>query len=337
MAISSFAAVVLLIGSGVVSGVGGEGEAAILRSTHEHHGSVVTSGVFQAIGFALLTIPLYYLFRAVRARSGRVRGQLVGLVLVAPLFLAASGALSIGVRSDAADTFLAGEAKSTLSPKEAHEKCASQQKDESAADFRDEFEPKAGETPLAACESRKRADDEASNAIREASLAPLTSGLGLAGTLGLVVALFYTSLWGMRTGLLTKFWGALGMVSGIAFVLGPLYFVSLVFFLYLGLLVLGVVPGGRPPAWAAGEAIPWPTPGERVAEQLQGPDAGELEPDEPGSEPDEPGSEMGEPRNEMGEPRNEMDEPGAEPPAADGDEPADGGAPERPRKRKQRD
>jgi hypothetical protein len=311
VAISSFVAVAVLIVSGLVSGVSGDGEAEILRSTQEHHGSVVTSGAMQAIGFALLAIPLFYLFRAARARSERVRGQLVGLVLVAPLFLAASGALSIGVRTDAADSFVAGEAKSTLSPKEAREQCASQRKDESAADFRDEFEPKTGETPLAACESRKRADEAASNAMTEASLAPLTSGLGLAGALGLAVALFYTALWAMRTGLLTKFWGALGMVSGIAFVLGPLYFVTLVFFVYLGLLMLGAVPGGRPPAWAAGEAIPWPTPGEQAAEQLRGPDTGELEPEESGTEPTSDG----------GEP-------------ADG---GDGGAPERPRKRKQRD
>jgi hypothetical protein len=308
-AIGAFVAVVLLVASGLVSGVSGEGEAEILRSTQAHHSSVVSSGVLQAVGFALLAIPLYYLFRAVRARSERVRGQLVGLVLVAPLFLAASGALSIGVRSDAADTFVAGEAKSTLSAKEAHEKCASQQKDESAADFRDEFEPKAGETPLAACESRKRADEAASNAMREASLAPITSGLGLAGALGLAVALFYTALWGMRTGLLTKFWGALGMVSGVAFVLGPLYFVTLVFFVYLGLLLLGAVPGGRPPAWAAGKAVPWPTPGEQAAEQLRGPGADELE----------------------------AEDSGAGAPAADDGEPADGGPAPRPRKRKQRD
>jgi hypothetical protein len=73
----------------------------------------------------------------------------------------------------------------------------------------------------------------------------------------------------MRTGLLSRFWGSLGMVAGIAFVLGPLFLVTLVFFVYLGLLILGLVPGGRPPAWEAGEAVPWPTPGEKAAAELE--------------------------------------------------------------------
>ena len=28
-------------------------------------------------------------------------------------------------------------------------------------------------------------------------------------------------------------------------------------------------PSGRPPAWEEGKAIPWPTPGEQMAEQMQ--------------------------------------------------------------------
>jgi hypothetical protein len=61
------------------------------------------------------------------------------------------------------------------------------------------------------------------------------------------------------------------MASGVAFLLGPLFFITLVWFIYFGLLVLGKVPGGKPPAWAAGEAIPWPTPGEKAAADLEGP------------------------------------------------------------------
>ena len=34
-------------------------------------------------------------------------------------------------------------------------------------------------------------------------------------------------------------------------------------------LAIGKLPGGRPPAWAAGEAIPWPTPGEKAAAEMQ--------------------------------------------------------------------
>jgi hypothetical protein len=35
---------------------------------------------------------------------------------------------------------------------------------------------------------------------------------------------------------------------------------------FLGLTFVGKVPGGRPPAWDAGKAIPWPRPGEQVVE-----------------------------------------------------------------------
>ena len=84
----------------------------------------------------------------------------------------------------------------------------------------------------------------------------------------------------MRTGVLTRFWASLGMASGIAFLLGPLFIVALIWMLYFGLLVIGAIPSGKPPAWAAGEAIPWPTPGEKAA--------AELEPTEPPEAPEPP-------------------------------------------------
>jgi hypothetical protein len=61
------------------------------------------------------------------------------------------------------------------------------------------------------------------------------------------------------------------MALGIAVLIG-FVILALVWFLYLGLLFLGKLPNGRPPAWEAGEAVPWPTPGEKAA--------AELEPDE---------------------------------------------------------
>lgn len=158
---------------------------------------------------------------------------------------------------------------------------------ENAKEFREEFEPRQGETPLSACERQKVEEDEAENASSEASLAPISSGLFLAGALGLAVALFYTGLWAMRTGLLSRFWGSLGMASGVAVLLGPLTIVALVWLAYFGLLLLGAVPGGKPPAWDAGEAVPWPTPGEKAA--------AELEPSEPSAEPEANGS-GGEPK-----------------------------------------
>lgn len=280
VAMATFLAVALLIVSKPVENVSGTENPEILRSVHEHAGSVTTAGLMQALALVLLIFPLVYLFRAVRARSERVRPQLIALMVVAPLFLALSAGLSIGARHDAANQFVAGEAKSTLSQKEAHEECASQQKEEGKKAFAEEFEPEKGETPLAACERQEKEDDEASNAIGEASLAGIATGFGLAGSLGFVVALFYSCLWAMRTGLLSRFWGSLGMAAGIAFLLGPLAFVTLVWLVFFAFLVLGLVPGGKPPAWKAGEAVPWPTPGEKAAAELEPVEA--EEPAEPG-------------------------------------------------------
>lgn len=277
VAVATFLAVVLMIGAAFVSSVSGSGDAEILRSVDAHRSSVTISGLMQALGFALLAVPLVYLFRAVRARSDRVRGQLIGLVIVAPLFLALSTGLSIGARHEAASQFVHSEAKSTVSQSEAHEKCTAEQKEEGRKAFAEEFEPEKGETPLAACEREKREDDEASNALGEASLAPFVSGFGIAGGLGLAVVLFYCCLWAMRTGLLTRFWGSLGMALGIAALLGLILF-TLIWFIYFGLMILGI---GRPPAWEAGEAIPWPTPGEKAAAELEQP-VEAPEPDEAG-------------------------------------------------------
>jgi len=276
-ALATLVAVVLIVISIPLNSVSGTGTAEVLRSTDAHGGSVATVALLQGLAFLLLALPLLYLFNAIRARSDRVRSQLLGLVIAAPLFLAVSTGIS-GVRSqEAADQFAAGEAKSTLSPKEAKEECESDRKDEGAKSFAEEFEPKQGETPLAACERRKTEDDEASNAVSEASLTPLVTGLGFAGALGLLITLFYCCLWGMRTGLLSRFWGSLGMALGIVILLGLLP-LALIWFAYFGLLIVGKVPGGKPPAWEAGEAIPWPTPGERAAAELEPSDDAEETP-----------------------------------------------------------
>jgi hypothetical protein len=277
-ALVTFLSIAALVASAVVlSSIEGDGDAEVLRSIHEHSSSQLLAGILLGLGFALLAVPLFYLFRAVRARSDRVRNQLVGLVIIAPLFLGASIVLGGIAKDEGATEFVNGNAKSTLSVKQASKECTDQRKDEGAKSFEEEFEPKAGETPLAACQTQKIADDEASNAVSDASLSGAVGGFRFAGAFGLIVALFYTNLWALRTGVLGRFWGSLGMALGVAILIGfiPL---AMVWFVFLGLLFLGWLPGGRPPAWAAGEAVPWPTPGEKAA--------AELEPEAPGKDPE---------------------------------------------------
>ena len=268
VAMATFAAVALIIASIFVSGVSGNGDAEVLRSVDANSGSALLSGLMRAVAFALLAFPLVYLFRAVRLRSDRVRTQLIGLVVAAPLFLGLSSGFQAVAQQEAADEFVAGEAKSTLTAKEAKEDCVEERRDDGNDHLVDEYEPAKGESPLRACETTKREDDAASNAQTETAFTPFATGLGIAGGLGFVVALFYSCLWAMRTGLLTRFWGSLGMALGVAALFGLMPFV-LLWFLYFGVLLLDRLPGGRPPAWAAGEAVPWPTPGEKAAAELE--------------------------------------------------------------------
>jgi len=81
--------------------------------------------------------------------------------------------------------------------------------------------------------------------------------------LGLIVAMVYVPLQAVRAGLLPRFFGTLGMALGVSIILLPPGTLLLaLWFGWLGLLFVGRVPGGRPPAWEAGEAIPWLKPGE---------------------------------------------------------------------------
>jgi len=70
----------------------------------------------------------------------------------------------------------------------------------------------------------------------------------------------------MRAGLLTRFFGTLGMAlgAGMLFIVPAIALLTIaVWFLWLGLMFIDRIPGGpRPPAWEAGVAIPWPRPGD---------------------------------------------------------------------------
>jgi hypothetical protein len=274
----TFAAVIILIVSAIViSGVNGTGEAELLEAAYEHASSVTISSILEAIGFFLLVAPLYFLFRAALSRSsGRMKSQLVGVIVVAPLFFAISGVVNGIATNEAADAFQKGEAKSTLSAEKGGEECREEERDKGAKAFGEKYD--SGTSPLKDCEATEQEESKAENALSGASLRDAATGFGLAGRIGLAVALVYCCLWAMRVGLLSRFWGSLGMALGVAALLLLVQF-CLIFFIYFALLLVGKLPGGRPPAWAAGEAVPWPTPGERMAKELEPKDGGGPDPE----------------------------------------------------------
>lgn len=248
--------------------IGGGANFESLADALDNSGKVWIAGVLTFVGYVLVAAPLYFLFRAAQARSERVKGQLVGLVVLGPVLLGVAALLISGGTQEAANAYLDGKGRQTLTPAEARKDCREAKADLSAKEFREEFPAAAGSAGLAACESKKAKEDEASNSIKDSTLLQAGQLAGLAGSLSLLVGLLYTGLWSMRTGLLTRFWGSLGMAVGFASIIGfsPLAFI---WFIYVGVLLAGYLPGGRPPAWAAGEAIPWPTPGEKAAAELQ--------------------------------------------------------------------
>jgi hypothetical protein len=270
--LAAFVGVALVIASAFAIGsVSGDGEAALLRSAHENGSSVTLASVLQAVGFVFLVLPLVVLFRAAAARSDRVRYQLIGVVVAAPLFLSAAALLNATATNEAAKEFVDANAKPGISAKAASKDCRSELKDIGAKEFGEEFGGGSQAAALRRCSTEKIEDEAASNAVSEASTRGAATGVALGGRLGLAIALFYTCLQAMRIGLLSRFWGALGMALGVAAILLLVQF-TMIFFIYLGLLLIGKLPGGRPPAWEAGEAIPWPSPGEKAA--------GELSPEE---------------------------------------------------------
>jgi hypothetical protein len=87
-----------------------------------------------------------------------------------------------------------------------------------------------------------------------------TELLNYIGRFLVAAGLLLVSLNAMRAGLLTRFLGIIGVVSGVLFVFPQLMPVPVVLAFWciaVGLMLLGV--GNLPPAWRTGKAEPWPT------------------------------------------------------------------------------
>lgn len=85
--------------------------------------------------------------------------------------------------------------------------------------------------------------------------------LEILGAFALALAFVLVSMNAMRVGLLTRFMGILGVIVGAlaVFQLDAPQVVRGLWLLFLGLLIAGRYPGGRPPAWETGRAEPWPS------------------------------------------------------------------------------
>jgi hypothetical protein len=198
-----------------------------LRTFADDKTAVMFASVLRGIALGLTAVPLYLLFRAAQARSERVIGAMVGFAVLAPLFLAAQSILIFIGQDQLSSDFVAQAA--------------------AGGDIYTLLDDLAADNTV----------------LIAAGVAAQLAGLAL------IVAMIYVPLQAMRVGLLTRFFATLGMALGVAAVLLPALtpLPLALWFGWLGFVILDRVPRGRPPAWDAGEAIPWPKPGEDGAKE----------------------------------------------------------------------
>jgi hypothetical protein len=262
----------------------GNSDADQLVFEHAHGGRLIYSSVLQGIGFCLFAIPLTFLFRSAAGRAARVRRAFLPLILIGPLAFGIGLAISsVGSTISASDFVDQEPAKvqqareqavkaqaATPAPKEGT--TTTKAKGETTSTASTATGTTSTTTPTNAPAATPRTPDQAAHDAREAladhvnrhTTVLIVGGIiSTLGVLALVFGMIYTNLWCMRLGLLTRFWGALGMAFGL-FLIIPLFppVPGLVlWFAITGLMLSGLWPRPLPPAWPAGEAIPWQRPG----------------------------------------------------------------------------
>lgn len=142
---------------------------------------------------------------------------------------------------------------------------------------------------------------QAATEITKGSLLVAAQFIGLAGALALGLGFVLVALNAMRAGLLTRFLGVLGIITGVLVVIpigSPLPIVQCFWLFAVAVLLLGRWPNGQPPAWQTGRAEPWPSSAQvrearreqATARRARGrvagaPAAGPVEEDEPAAVP----------------------------------------------------
>jgi hypothetical protein len=130
--------------------------------------------------------------------------------------------------------------------------------------------------------------DAVNRALTQSTVLEVTQYLGLLGGLALAAGMIVVTLGASRTGLMARWMMYLGIFAALlaftpfGLALGSAQQLIPAFWMVgTGILLMGRWPGGDPPAWAAGEARPWPSQLEARAErdaQRGGGRAGRVKP-----------------------------------------------------------
>ena len=280
--------------------------SAQFEAFDSNSGAIAAFSLLAAAAFLLIIGPLLYLFRAAQARNPRVRAAMVGFVFIGPVLMAGQSIVNwVAVTQISSDfveqaplvqdepypRFLDDLKADKASIDKVTVYTDSHEIDVELADgsFRtSEYPPDQEQALIDRLDAAGVDHEEDSNGNNGDALAERISDDSTAGQvggslqfpalLGLVVAMVYVPLQAVRAGLLARFFGTLGMALGVSIILLPPGTLLLALWIgWLGLLFVGKVPGGRPPAWEAGEAIPWLKPGEEPSSPPEGGEAIEGE------------------------------------------------------------
>ena len=269
----------------------GKSDADQLVFEHAHSSRLIYSSILQALGLMAFVVPLLFLFRSANGRAARMRGAFAGLIVLGPLAFGLGLALSSVGSTKAADKFhdqapavvqharqqaeqaqgapaknKAQGAGTTAGPKtQATTTVATTTASTGSTTINLNGTTTTVATPVTPDQADSNARENLADHINKHTTLLIVGGLiSTIGVLSLVFGMIYTNLWAMRTGLLSRFWGALGMAFGLFLVI-PLFppIPGLVlWFAAIGLMFLGLWPRPLPPAWEAGEAVPWQRRGD---------------------------------------------------------------------------
>jgi hypothetical protein len=232
VAAAAFVSAALLVVSTYVTNKSGLGTTAndsvdFVFHVHDHKGAWTSSSILQGFGLALLSVPLWFLYRAAAFRRKEVP-SVARYLAFAPVL---AGLLQTVHQLQTTGPIDRIHASLTQNPRPPNQ----------ANDF---------------------VKHELGNGATQ-----ILGAVGIAAGLGLAFAFVLISLHAMRAGLLSRFMGILGIIVGVLFIVPLLSAAPVVMIFWIvaiGVLALGVWPqGGRGPAWDTGEPIPWPTAADR--------------------------------------------------------------------------
>jgi hypothetical protein len=111
------------------------------------------------------------------------------------------------------------------------------------------------------------------HALTKGAVNEVTAYVDLLVGLAIMAGMIGAVLGALRVGLLPRWMGILGCFTGVLIFLplggATLEVVPAFWIVMMGIMYVGKWPNGDPPAWAAGEARPWPTQAERRAEYAE--------------------------------------------------------------------